>query len=105
MEHHPNVEISVGEKKINSQAQKTRIARYFLYWKSTIKVPEAALRWIFNHSALDGSRGDSVILGASKVEQVHKSYYFSDAMKKISTIKLQLGKILNYWDVFFIWVI
>ena len=33
-------------------------------------MPEAALRWIFNHSALDGSYGDSVILGASKVEQV-----------------------------------
>ena len=39
-----------------------------------MKVPEAALRWILNHSALDGSRGDSVILGASKVEQVHNSY-------------------------------
>ena len=36
----------------------------------TIKVPEAAFRWIFNHSALDGSYGDSVILGASRVEQV-----------------------------------
>ena len=41
----------------------------------TIKVPEAAFRWIFNHSALDGSYGDSVILGASRVEQALKTLF------------------------------
>ena len=40
-----------------------------------VKVPEAAFRWIFNHSALDGSYGDSVILGASRVEQVLKTLF------------------------------
>lgn len=33
----------------------------------------AALRWAAFHSALDGSYGDGVIFGVSKVEQVHKS--------------------------------
>jgi len=42
-----------------------------------ISVPEAAFRWIFNHSALDGSYGDSVILGASRVEQVRMNMELS----------------------------
>jgi len=35
-----------------------------------ISLPSAALRWIYNHSVLDGSKGDCVILGASRLEQL-----------------------------------
>ncbi len=31
---------------------------------------DAALRWMYNHSALDGSKGDAVIIGASSVKQL-----------------------------------
>ena len=33
----------------------------------------AALRWIAYHSALDGTHGDGVVFGVSKIEQLHKS--------------------------------
>lgn len=35
-----------------------------------VTVPAAAFRWIYHHSALDGARGDCVVLGASRTEQV-----------------------------------
>jgi len=35
-----------------------------------ITIPEAAFRWIYNHSLLDGSKGDAVVLGASRLDQV-----------------------------------
>jgi len=66
LEHHPNEEISV---------------------------PEAAFRWIFNHSALDGSLGDSVILGASKVEQVRMNM---DLAKK-GSLKPPIVSFFDEW--------
>ena len=35
-----------------------------------IGVAEAAFRWIYNHSALDAEKGDAVIIGSSRLEQV-----------------------------------
>merc|ERR550525_2049168 len=35
-----------------------------------ITIPGAAFRWLYNHSLLDGSKGDAVVLGASRLEQV-----------------------------------
>lgn len=35
-----------------------------------VTVPGAALRWLCSHSLLDGSKGDCVLLGASKPEQL-----------------------------------
>jgi len=35
-----------------------------------VSLPKAALRWIYNHSLLDGSKGDCVILGASRIQQL-----------------------------------
>jgi len=35
-----------------------------------ITIPGAAFRWIYNHSLLDGSHGDAVVLGASRMEQL-----------------------------------
>ena len=31
---------------------------------------EAAFRWIYNHSALDGDKGDAVIIGSSRLQQL-----------------------------------
>ena len=35
-----------------------------------VPMAAAAVRWLANHSALDGARGDAVILGATKVEHL-----------------------------------
>ena len=39
----------------------------------------AAFRWIFHHSALDGSLGDCVVLGASRTEQIRMNLELSKA--------------------------
>ena len=46
---------------------------------SAISVPEAAFRWIYNHSALDGARGDAVVIGASRLDQVNANLELSQA--------------------------
>jgi aflatoxin B1 aldehyde reductase len=38
--------------------------------EETMSIPEAAFRWLYHHSQLDGEQGDSVVLGASRVEQL-----------------------------------
>ncbi|KAJ2996058.1 hypothetical protein HDV02_000208 [Globomyces sp. JEL0801] len=38
-----------------------------------ISTVEAAHRWIMNHSKLDGSKGDAVIIGASSLEHVRQN--------------------------------
>lgn len=44
-----------------------------------VSVPEAAFRWIYNHSMLDGSKGDSVVLGASRMEQLEQNLKLVEA--------------------------
>lgn len=44
-----------------------------------ITVPGAAFRWIFNHSLLDGSKGDAVVLGASRLEQLSENLELTKA--------------------------
>eukprot|EP00092_Neocalanus_flemingeri_P012094 GFUD01013038.1.p1 GENE.GFUD01013038.1~~GFUD01013038.1.p1 ORF type:complete len:329 (-),score=132.54 GFUD01013038.1:146-1132(-) len=44
-----------------------------------ISVPEAAFRWIYNHSKLDGSKGDCVVLGVSRMEQLQMNMEMSQA--------------------------
>ncbi len=41
--------------------------------RESVPVAEAALRWIAKHSMLDESRGDAVIVGASKIEQLEQN--------------------------------
>ena len=42
-----------------------------------ISIPEAAFRWIYHHSKLDGEKGDCVVLGASRMEQLEMNLKFS----------------------------
>jgi len=42
-----------------------------------ISVAAAAFRWIYNHSALDGNKGDCVVLGASRLEQIDQNLKLS----------------------------
>lgn len=41
-----------------------------------VSIPEAAFRWIYHHSQLDGDKGDCVILGSSKLEQLEANLGF-----------------------------
>ncbi|XP_078495624.1 aflatoxin B1 aldehyde reductase member 4-like [Ciona intestinalis] len=36
-----------------------------------VTLAEAAYRWLYHHSSLDGSKGDGVIIGCSTIEQYH----------------------------------
>ena len=38
-----------------------------------IKPADAALRWLAHHSKLDAKKGDGVILGASRIEQLEEN--------------------------------
>jgi len=44
-----------------------------------VTVAGAAFRWIYHHSALDGSLGDCVVLGASRTEQIRMNLELSRA--------------------------
>merc|ERR1712059_38255 len=44
-----------------------------------MSIPEAAFRWIYNHSVLDGSKGDCVVLGASRLDQLQMNLRLSTA--------------------------
>jgi len=41
--------------------------------ESGIPMSEAALRWLFHHSLLNGKRGDGVVLGASNISHLHSN--------------------------------
>jgi aflatoxin B1 aldehyde reductase len=47
--------------------------------EENISLPEAAFRWIYNHSLLDGAKGDCVVLGASRMEQLQMNMEMSQA--------------------------
>ena len=38
--------------------------------KRGVAPADASLRWLYRHSALDGAKGDAVIVGASSVSQL-----------------------------------
>jgi len=42
-----------------------------------VTVAEAAFRWIYNHSMLDAQKGDAVILGCSRLEQLEMNLQLS----------------------------
>lgn len=43
-----------------------------------ISVIEASIRWLYHHSSLDGTKGDTVIIGSSKIEQLEQNLSFVD---------------------------
>jgi len=61
--------------------------------EKTISIPEAAFRWIYNHSLLDGSKGDCVVLGASRMEQLQMNMEMSQA----EPMKQEVVDFMNEW--------
>ena len=41
--------------------------------KEGIPMVEAAYRWLVNHSSMDASKGDGILLGASRIEQMEQN--------------------------------
>ena len=49
-----------------------------------VSVPEAAFRWLYHHSMLDGEKGDCVVLGASRMEQLEMNLKYSSCDKGLA---------------------
>ena len=45
--------------------------------EENLSIPEAAFRWVYHHSQLDGEKGDCVVLGASRLEQLEMNLNYS----------------------------
>ena len=61
--------------------------------EENISIPEAAFRWIYNHSLLDGAHGDAVVIGASRLEHVKSNL----DMSKAETLKPEVVNFLDNW--------
>ena len=55
-----------------------------------VTMAEAAYRWLLHHSALDGAKGDRIVIGSSRTEQLEinlnymrKGILFNNLSKKI----------------------
>jgi len=58
-----------------------------------ITIPEAAFRWIYNHSLLEGEKGDAVVLGASRMDQVT----FNLKMSKSEPLHSEVVTFMDDW--------
>jgi len=58
-----------------------------------ISVTEASIRWLYNHSSLDGSKGDTVVIGASKLEHLDQNLSFVDK----GPLHKEIVKFFNSW--------
>lgn len=63
--------------------------------KGDVRESEIALRWMVNHSALSGERGDKVIIGASSREQLEMN--LGDLEKGLLDEKV-LGALDKGWE-------
>lgn len=42
-----------------------------------VKITEAVIRWLYHHSALDGSKGDGVIIGSSNIHHLEENVAYA----------------------------
>ena len=61
-----------------------------------IPMVEAAYRWLSNHSCLDASKGDGILLGASKITQMEQNM---EAAKKGELPQSILDAIDGAWEI------
>ena len=45
---------------------------------NNVSIAEASLRWIYNHSQLDGAYGDGVVIGASSMDQFRNTISYTE---------------------------
>ena len=61
--------------------------------EENVSIPEAAFRWIYNHSLLDGTKGDCVVLGVSRMEQLTMNL----EMTKAGPLKKEVVDFMDEW--------
>ena len=61
-----------------------------------VSIPEAAFRWIYHHSKLEGEKGDSVVLGASRMEQLEMNLKFSACENTLAKPVVQFFE--DWWN-------
>ena len=61
--------------------------------EENISVPGAAFRWIYNHSLLDGAKGDCVVLGASRMDQLQMNM----EMSQTGPMKEEVVSFMEEW--------
>jgi len=83
------------KKEIFESVAKIEIVLNEVY-KGMVNITEASLRWLFHHSRLNGSHGDGIILGASKMEHFH----FNLSCLEKGPLDDKVVEVLNdSWDV------
>jgi len=65
------------KKEHFDQIEALKVLLAEVYPGEEVGVPEAAYRWIYNNSKLSGERGDCVIIGASRLEQLQMNMELS----------------------------
>jgi len=63
------------------------------YQQEEVTIPEAAFRWLYHHSRLDGEKGDCVVLGSSKLEQLQQNL----ALAVKGPLEKPIVKFFNEW--------
>lgn len=92
---------SIGSKMYRSLYIKPAMLDALDGWEALAReqgIPQAELayRWVYYHSALDTTKGDSVILGASKAEQIKQTV---EGLRK-GPLKPEIVKgIDEVWDI------
>lgn len=65
------------KKEHFEEMEKLKILLAETYPEEQVSIPEAAYRWLYNHSKLSGEHGDCVVLGASRLEQLNMNMELS----------------------------
>ena len=74
-----------------------------------VTMAEAAYRWLLHHSALDGAKGDRIVIGSSRTEQLEINLNY---MRKETDFYYKMKKIFHFvisgiwiWRIFnYSWV-
>ena len=58
-----------------------------------VTMAEAAYRWLLHHSALDGAKGDRIVIGSSRTEQLEINLNY---MRKETDFYYKMKKIFHF---------
>jgi len=83
------------KKEHFDQIEALKVLLAEVYPEEEVSVPEAAYRWIYNNSKLSGEKGDCVIIGASRPEQLTMNM---DLSQKPPLDKAVVDFFDNWWN-------
>lgn len=83
------------KKEHFDQLEELKVLLSQVYPDQEVSIPEAAYRWIYNHSKLSGEHGDCVVIGASRLEQLQMNMELS---QKPPLDKAVVKFFNNWWN-------